>query len=57
MKDIGKNYFLKFLCKFGFHRYLRKAQSDVQSLLKQITCDFFWSHQAIFGWKRFPFLE
>ena len=28
---------------------LHKAQSDLQSPLKQITGDYFWSDQAIFG--------
>ena len=57
MKDIGKKKIKKILYKYGLHQYLRKAQSDLQSLLKQITWDYFWSDQAIFGWTRFPFLE
>ena len=31
---------------YGLHRYLSKAQSDLQFPFKQITWDYFWSDKA-----------
>ena len=46
MKDIGKKKIKKILYKYGLHQYLRKAQSDLQSLL--VKPGYFWLNKVPF---------